>query len=616
MQNNQRQERSPNIRPAGGGAMLRGGQKPKDFKKSLIKLIKHLKPFYLGLIISLIFASFGAAFTIIGPRLAGEMTNEVQKGIMPFQTINLNKIASYGIWLIFLYVFSFVFSATQSLIMSDITQKTSKAFRSSIFMKINQLPLSYYDNHSFGDVLSRVTNDVDVIGQTLSQSLSQIIVSITSFIGVIIMMLTISWKLTIVAILFLPISFIIIRFVMKFSQKYFRSLQTNLGYINGHIEETYSAHNIIKVFDAGDKIKEEFDQYNGKLYQSAWRSQFFSGLMHPLMNFIMNISYVVITVYGGILAVAKEILIGDIQSLMIYIRLFTQPLVQLAQAATNLQSAVAAAERVFEFLAEEEVSDESNKQMKLTNVLGNVEFKNVKFGYLPNKTVIKNFNAKIDSGQKVAIVGPTGAGKTTLVNLLMRFYEIDEGDILIDGISINEMKREHVRSLFGMVLQDSWLFKGTIADNIAFGKNVTLAEIKEASKTANVDHFIESLPNGYEMVLGEDSNISQGQRQLFTIARAMIQDAPMLILDEATSSVDTRTEILIQDAMDKLMKGRTSFVIAHRLSTIKNADIIFVIKDGDIVESGKHEELLRLNGFYHELYQSQFENNSIVNGED
>lgn len=614
MQSNNRKDRSSNVRPMGGGAMMRGGQKPKDFKKSLIKLVKHLKPYYLGLTIALIFASFGAAFSIIGPRLTGKMTNEVQKAIMSFRNIDLEKIASYGIWLIILYVLSFIFSTIQAFIMSDITQKTTKKLRSEIFQKINKLPLSYYDNHSYGDVLSRVTNDVDMIGQTLSQSLGQIIVSVTTFIGVVIMMLTISWKLTIVAFVFLPISFSIIRFVMKFSQKYFRTLQTNLGAINGHIEETYSGHNVIKVFNASENVKKEFDQYNEKLYHSAWRSQFFSGLMHPLMNFIMNLSYVVISVYGGILAVSGEILVGDIQSLMIYIRLFTQPLVQLAQAATNLQSAIAASERVFEFLEAAEVVDQLEKEFKLKHVLGNVEFKNVKFGYLPDKTVIKRFNAKIESGKKVAIVGPTGAGKTTIVNLLMRFYEIDEGDILIDGISIKAMKRENVRSLFGMVLQDTWLFKGTISENIAYGKmDATLDDIKHACKMANVDHFIESLPSGYDMVLDEDSSISQGQKQLLSIARAMVQNAPMLILDEATSSVDTRTEIFIQDAMDKLMIGRTTFVIAHRLSTIKNADVIFVLKDGDIVESGKHLDLLNQNGFYAELYQSQFENNNNYN---
>ncbi|HBT59748.1 MAG TPA: hypothetical protein DEA45_02870, partial [Acholeplasmataceae bacterium] len=487
-------------------------------------------------------------------------------------------------------------------------QSTVKQYRTQISRKINRLPLAYFDNKSYGEVLSIVTNDIDTIGQALNQSVSQLITSATSIIGIVVIMITISIQLSIVSFVAIPLSFVAIMIVMKFSQKYFRSQQKSLGKINGHIEEIYSAHNVVKVFNASNKNLEKFETYNNEMEKSAYMSQFLSGLMMPITTFISNLSFLAVGVFGGILTVRGVILIGDIQSMIQYNRRVSQPLGQIAQSFNQVQSAIAASERVFEFLEQAEMTDESNLHQSVNSLEGNVTFKHVKFGYQPDKIIIKDFNLEATKGQKIAIVGPTGAGKTTLVNLIMKFYEINEGDILFDGVSIHELSREKIADLFAMVLQDAWLFKGTIYDNLTYGsKNVTQEEVIKAAQMANIHHFIESLPNGYQMILDEESGISQGQKQLFTIARAMVRNAPMLILDEATSSVDTRTEVLIQEAMDKLMHGRTTFVIAHRLSTIKNADIILVMNEGDIIESGNHQTLLKQNGFYANLYNSQFE---------
>lgn len=590
------------------------GEKPKSMKKALKQLVKYLKPHQVKLLMVMIFAMIGAAFSILGPRLLGNITNEVQKGITysPLTSSFILNINFDAIWtivyiLIGLYAGSYIFNLTQGIIITRLTQKITKQMRSNLFDKMDKLPLKYFDKTSHGDTLSRMTNDIDTIGQALNSSVSTLFSAVTLIIGVFIMMLTISWQLTIVAVLTLPLSALIMKLIMKRSQKYFRAQQKILGKLNGHIEESYSGQQIIKAFNAEEKAEETFDEHNSGLLNTAWKSQFFSGLMMPIMGFIGNLSYVAISVFGGILAVAGTLLIGDIQSMMQYIRTFSQPLGQIAQAMTQAQSALAASERVFEFLAEEEMEVEA-EAISLKAIKGEVEFKHVKFGYLEDKEIIHDLNVKIKAGQKIAIVGPTGAGKTTIVNLLMRFYEVNSGDILVDGVSTKRMSRDYVHELFGMVLQDTWLFKGTIKDNLVYGRrNASMEEIIEASKTANVHHFVKSLPFGYDMILDENSNISQGQKQLLTIARAMVADAPMLILDEATSSVDVRTEILIQEAMDQLMKDRTTFVIAHRLSTIKNADLILVLNEGNVIETGKHQELLDQNGFYADLYNSQFE---------
>jgi ATP-binding cassette, subfamily B, multidrug efflux pump len=616
MSNEQKKPVGPQQGPMGQGprGMMSGGEKPKSMKLALKKLITYLKPFIPQLLLIMIFAMTGAGFGILGPKLLGEITNTVQAGISfnPilgewFTNIDFNAIYQIVFILIGLYIASYGFNLTQGIMISRLTQKITKTLRTDLFNKMDKLPLKYFDKTSHGDTLSRMTNDIDTIGQALNSSVSQLFSSVTLIIGVFIMMLTISWQLTLVAIVSLPLSAMIIKFIMKRSQKYFRGQQKTLGKLNGHIEEAYSGQQILKSFKAEGKSQAIFDAHNKDLYNTSWKSQFFSGLMMPIMNFVGNISYVAISVLGGILAVSGKIMIGDIQSMLQYVRTFSQPLGQIAQAMTQAQSALAASERVFEFLAEEEMSIE-NDAVQLTNVKGDVEFKHVKFGYNPELEIIHDFNVKIKAGQKVAIVGPTGAGKTTIVNLLMRFYEVNSGDILVDGRSTKQMTRTNVHELFGMVLQDTWLFKGSIKDNLIYGKrDATMDEIIEASKTANVHHFIKSLPFGYDAILDENSQISQGQKQLLTIARAMVADAPMLILDEATSSVDVRTEILIQEAMDRLMKGRTTFVIAHRLSTIKNADIILVLKDGNVIETGHHQELLDRKGFYADLYNSQFE---------
>ena len=590
--------------PAGRGGT---GEKAKNFKKSIKQLLIHLKPYWLPIIIALIFACAGTVFSILGPKILSKITEEIILGILPGASINFVKITTIGLWLVVLYCVSAIFSFTQNFIMSKVTAKISKGLRQDISKKINKLPLKYFDRQSYGDILSRVTNDVDTISQTLSQSLSQMITSITMLIGIVVMMFTISWKLTLVALVSVPISTILVMIFVKISQKHFRNQQNSLGEMNGHIEESYSAHNVIKVFSGEEKAEEKFDAINETLYKSGYKAQFFSGLMMPMMNFVGNISYVVVCIIGGSIALNDITFIASIVAFIQYIRQFNQPIQQVASIAGTLQSTTAAAERVFEFLGEEELANEDDKNAVIKNFKGKVEFKNVCFGYTPDKEIIHNFSEVALPGQKVAIVGPTGAGKTTLVNLLMRFYEVNSGEILIDGVPIQDMKRSYVRSLFGMVLQDTWLFEGTIKENIAYGKpNATDEEIHKACEAANIDHFIRTQPGSYNMVLDEDANLSQGQKQLMTIARAMVENAPMLILDEATSSVDTRTEELIQEAMDKLIKGRTSFVIAHRLSTIKNADLILVMKNGNVIETGKHEELLTKNGFYAELYNSQF----------
>jgi len=617
MSNEQKKSIVPQARPGmgqGPRGMMSVGEKPKSMKAALKTLVRYLKPFVPQLVIIMAFAMTGAAFGILGPRLLGEITNEVQAGISYnpllgqwLTDIDFTAIYRIVFILIGLYVASYGFNLTQGVMISRLTQKITKTLRTDLYNKMDRLPLKYFDKTSHGDTLSRMTNDIDTIGQALNSSVSQLFSSVTLIIGVFIMMLTISWQLTLVALIALPLSAMIIRLIMKRSQKYFRGQQKTLGLLNGHIEEAYSGQQILKSFKAEGKSQMIFDGHNKDLYNTSWKSQFFSGLMMPIMNFVGNISYVAISVLGGILAISGKIMIGDIQSMLQYVRTFSQPLGQIAQAMTQAQSALAASERVFEFLKEEEMSTELDTT-KLADVKGDVEFKHVKFGYSPELEIIHDFNIKIKSGQKVAIVGPTGAGKTTIVNLLMRFYEVNSGDILVDGISTKQMSRTNVHELFGMVLQDTWLFQGTIRENLVYGKrDATMEEVIEAAKTANVHHFIKSLPFGYDAVLDENSQISQGQKQLLTIARAMVADAPMLILDEATSSVDVRTEILIQEAMDRLMKGRTTFVIAHRLSTIKNADIILVLKEGNIIETGQHQELLDQNGFYADLYKSQFE---------
>ena len=524
--------------------------------------------------------------------------------------INLDSIFRIAIFLVILYIISYFANFFQGFLMATVNQRVSKNLRTAISDKINRLPLKYFDSMSYGEVLSRVTNDVDTIGQALNNSVNTLVGAAALFIGSLIMMFVTNWIMALSGVIATIIGFVIMIVIISKSQKYFMEQQAVLGQVNGIVEECYSGQEIIKAYNAEQETGEFFEKENTRLYKSAWKSQFYSGLMQPIMGFIGNFSYVVVCVVGAVLVYYNIINFSVIIAIMIYIRLFTQPLAQMAQGVTNLQSAAAASERVFEFLEQPELSDESNLTKRLENseIKGNVEFKHVKFGYVPEKIIIKDFSAKIKAGQKVAIVGPTGAGKTTLVNLLMKFYDVTDGDILIDGVSIKELTRENVHSIFGMVLQDTWLFQGTIKDNVRYSReDVTDEQIINACVECGIDHFVKTLPNGYDTILDDNTNISAGQKQLLTIARAMVENAPMLILDEATSSVDTRTEILIQNSMDKLTENRTSFVIAHRLSTIKNADIIFVMKDGDIIEMGNHEELLAKNGFYAELYNSQFE---------
>lgn len=590
------------------------GQKPKNFKQSMKKLIRHLKPFHKPILIALILAAASTIFNIFGPRLIGDMINAVSDGISaigPNQfdvNIDFNLINRLGFILIGLYVTSYLFNIAQSFLLTKVTQRLNQSFRNEVSQKINRMPLAYFDTRSYGDVLSVVTNDIDTISNSLNQAVTAMITSITSMVGILIMMLTISWELTLVTLALLPLSILAIKIIMGNARKYFRAQQKTLGLLNGHIEEMYSGHQLIKVFNAKQKVEGEFIENNEILESSAYKSQFLSGLMMPVMGFIGNLSYISVAVFGGFLAATKRLEVGYILSMIQYNRRFTNPMDQIAQSLTQLQSAAAAAERVFEFLEEKEMADESALADTILNKSGNIEFNHVKFGYTADRVIIKDFSLSAKSGQKIAIVGPTGAGKTTLVNLLMKFYEINSGDIIIDGQSIHTLKREAVHQQFGMVLQDAWLFTGSIYDNLRYGNpKVTKAEVKQAAILANIDHFIESLPGGYDYIMTEESGISSGQKQLLTIARAMVTNAPMLILDEATSSVDTRTEMLIQKAMDNLMQNRTSFVIAHRLSTIKNADIILVMNEGDIIESGNHDALMAKDGFYAKLYQSQFD---------
>ena len=646
--------------PMGG---MGTGEKAKDFKGTIKKLIKYLSDFRWQMLMVLVFAIGSTIFAIASPKILGGATNqivddyanmkayeaitsklpkgvslpagttgadvlkrlpnksEIEKQIPSSQLESIKKLDFSrrpefhfdAIWriiilLVGMYVLSAIFRYIQTWIMTQVTQTVTFRMRQQLSEKINRLPLSYFDKQTYGEVLSRITNDVDTISQTLNQSLSQILTSTVTVLGILVMMLSISWQMSLVALLVLPLAGGVITLIAKSSQKQFLRQQTQLGELNGHIEEMYGGHQVMRVFNGQKKSIAKFSKINNRLQESAWKAQFFSGLIHPIINFISNIGYVAMTILGGWLAINGRLKIGDIQAFIQYVDQFNQPLVQVANIANILQSTAAAAERVFEFLDEPEEAVESNNLVKLSGVKGEVEFDNVVFGYKPDQTIIKGLSAHIKPGQRVAIVGPTGAGKTTLVNLLMRFYEINSGSIKIDGVDIRKMKRSDVRQMFGMVLQDTWLFNGTIRQNLMYGNpKATEEEMIKIAKEAHVDHFVRSLPAGYDMVLGEEAaNISQGEKQLLTIARAMLEKAPMLILDEATSSVDTRTEVLIQKAMDKLMQGKTSFVIAHRLSTIRDADLILVVKDGNIIEQGNHETLLKRNGFYAELYNSQF----------
>ena len=578
-----------------------------NLKVSLLKLLKYIKR-YLPLIIpALLLAVVSSIFSIIGPDKLSDITDEITKGLIT--GINLDKVKEIGIFLIVIYSLGAIFSYIEGFIMAIVTNKCAKKLRSEISNKINKLPLKYFDQNSYGDVLSRVTNDVDTIAQSLNQSLGNLVSAITLFIGALIMMFVTNATMAITAILASLIGFIIMGLILKNSQKYFNQQQKELGNLNGHIEEVYSGHNIVKVYNAMEEETQKFDEINERLYKSNRKSQFLSGLMPPIMSFIGNFGYVAVCVVGAILVIDNKISFGVIVAFMIYIRLFTNPLTQIAQAFVSLQSTGAASDRVFTFLEEEEMSKETTKEvLNKETAKGNIEFKNIEFGYNDDKTIIKNFSAKAKAGNKIAIVGPTGAGKTTIVNLLMKFYDIKKGDIIIDGKSIHDLTRENVHDLFTMVLQDTWLFNGTIKENIKYNNEKTTdKEIQEVCKVVGLDHYIKTLPKGYDTVLNEVESLSSGQKQLLTIARAMLEKKPFLILDEATSSVDTRTEELVQDAMDKLTKGKTSFIIAHRLSTIKNADLILVLKEGNIIEQGNHKELLEKNGFYADLYNSQFQ---------
>ena len=606
------ENRGPRRGPMGHGRM--GGEKAKDFKGTMGKLIKYMSAFKIQMLFVVIFAIGGTVFNIIGPKILGKATTEIFNGLVSKVSggsgMDFEKIATILLTALALYVTSALCSLVQGFLMTGVSQKTTYRLRKEISQKINRMPMNYFDTRTHGEVLSRVTNDVDTLGQSLNQSATQIITSTTTIIGVLVMMLSISPLMTLVALLILPVSLGMISFVMKHSQKYFKGQQEYLGNVNGQVEEVYSGHNIVKAFNKEKDVIKEFEKTNDKLYDSAWKSQFLSGMMMPIMQFVGNLGYVGVVILGGVLAAKKTIEVGDIQSFIQYVRNFTQPIQQLAQVANMLQSTAAASERVFEFLEEEEEDQTVPNPVSVEGLEGNVTFEHVHFGYNEDKIIINDFSVDVKEGQKIAIVGPTGAGKTTMIKLLMRFYDVNSGAILIDGHNVKDFNRSELRQMFGMVLQDTWLFHGSIKDNIKYGKlDATDEEVIEAAKAARVHRFVQTLPGGYDMELNEEaSNVSQGQKQLLTIARAILADPKILILDEATSSVDTRTEIQIQKAMDTLMKGRTSFVIAHRLSTIRDADVILVMKDGDIVEQGNHEELLAKNGFYADLYNSQFEN--------
>ncbi|MDF1510755.1 ABC transporter ATP-binding protein [Robertmurraya sp. DFI.2.37] len=582
------------------------GARPTNIKKAMQQLIGYCRKYLAIILLALILGMTGAIFNIVGPDFLSQMTDLIGEGLMA--EMDLDAIVHLAVILAILYGLGFLFNYVQGFIMATVTQKVTKRLRADISTKINRLPLKYFDKTSYGDILSRVTNDIDLIAQTMNQSLGMLVTSVTMFLGSLVMMFYTNWIMALSAVLSTIVGFGFMSLIISKSQRHFIQQQKELGMLNGHIEETYAGHNVVKVYNGEKEAKKVFHDINTRLYDSAWKSQFMSGLMMPLMMFIGNFGYVVVCIVGALLVHNGTVSFGVIVAFMIYIRLFTQPLSQLAQVATSLQSTAAASERVFEFLEEEELVNESDKAERLETAKGDVEFRNVSFGYSEDKLVINHFSARAKAGQKVAIVGPTGAGKTTLVNLLMRFYEVNDGEIFIDGVPISKLTRENIHDLFCMVLQDTWLFEGTIRENIKYSKDyVTDEQVEEACKAVGLHHFVQTLPQGYDTVLDDKANLSSGQKQLITIARAMVENAPLLILDEATSSVDTRTEALIQKAMDKLMVGKTSFVIAHRLSTIKNADLIMVMKDGDIIESGNHEELLMKKGFYFELYNSQFD---------
>lgn len=588
-------------------------EKAKDFKGTVKKLWRYLSKYKIALIIVILFTIASTVFSVVGPKTLGNATTELFNGVISKYTggagINFTKIGKILLFLLALYICSAIFSYIQGIIMTNISQNLAYRLRKEVSKKINKLPMKFYDNKTHGEILSVITNDIDTLSQNLNIEATQVISSVATIIGILIMMFSIDWIMTLVALLTLPLSIVIIAFIMKKSQGYFKSQQDYLADVNGEVEEMFSNQSVIRVFNAENKMISKFEYDNNKLADVAWKSNFVSGLMHPIMNFVGNLGYVVIAILGSYFAIIGRITVGNIQSFIQYTKNFTNPIAQIAQISNMLQSMVAASERVFEFLDEEEEKEKNKKFIPTNKIEGSVEFKNVKFGYNQDKIIINDFSAKVKPGQKIAIVGPTGAGKTTIVKLLMRFYDLNSGKILVDGHNINDYRKEDIRGLFGMVLQDTWLFNGTIMENIRYGRlEATDDEVIEACKMAHVHHFIQTLPDGYNMILNEETtNISGGQKQLLTIARAILADPKILILDEATSSVDTRTEILIQKAMDKLMEGRTSFIIAHRLSTIKNADLILVMDSGDIVEQGTHEELLKKNGFYAKLYNSQFE---------
>lgn len=600
--------------PMGGPRKGQTLDKAKDFKGTTKKLIKnYLSKYKIGLIIVFIFAVGSTIFSIVGPKILGNATTEIFNGLVNKLSgnggIDFGKVGSILLTVLALYVISAIFSFIQGFTMTQIAQKLTYRLRKDLSEKINKLPMNYFDKKTNGEVLSVITNDIDTLGMNLNQSVTQIITAICTLVGILIMMLSISWQMTLISIIVMPIGAFLVKIIVGKSQKYFKKQQDYLGHVNGQVEEIYSGLTVVKAFNGEEKAKEEFSKANTELYKSAWRSQFLSGLMHPIMNFVSNIGYVGVAIAGGYLAIEGKITVGNIQSFIQYNKQFTQPINQIAQVSAMLQAMLAASERVFDFLEEDEEIETAKEGVTTEGLKGNIKFDHVKFGYNPENIVIKDFNADVHEGQKIAIVGPTGAGKSTMVKLLMRFYDVTDGTILVDGHNVKDFKRGDLRQMFGMVLQDTWLFNGTVKDNIKYGReDATDDEVIEAAKAAHVHHFIKTLPNGYNSVLSEEtSGVSAGQKQLLTIARVILADPKILILDEATSSIDTRTEIEIQKAMDNLMKGRTSFIIAHRLSTIKNADLILVMDHGDIVEQGTHEELLSMGGFYEKLYNSQFE---------
>lgn len=603
--------------PMGGpGRGMLPGEKPKDFKNSIEKLVRYLGRYWYAIVAVMIFAAVSTVFSVAGPKVMARATNALVEGlgkkIAGTGSIDFTYIAKVLLFTLGLYICSAVFSFIQGMIMTGITQKTCYRMRKEISEKINRMPMKYFESRTYGEVLSRITNDVDTLGQSLNQSVTQIITSVATLVGTLVMMISISGIMTLISLVILPVSAILISFIIKHSQKYFRQQQEYLGHINGQVEEVYGGHLVVQAYNKQESTIKKFEDTNQILFQSAWKSQFLSGLMQPIMQFVGNLGYVGVAISGGLLAIRGTIGVGEIQAFIQYVRNFTQPIQQIAQVANMLQSMSAASERVFEFLDEEEEELTVEHAVHLDHVDGYVDFSHVSFGYNPGQIIIRDFSAHVTPGQKIAIVGPTGAGKTTMVKLLMRFYDVTGGEIQVDGHDIRDFNRQELRDAFGMVLQDTWLFKGSIMENIRYGRlDATDEEVIEAAKAAHAHHFIQTLPGGYQMELNEDaSNVSQGQKQLLTIARAILADNPVLILDEATSSVDTRTEVRIQKALDNLMRGRTSFIIAHRLSTIRNADLILVMKDGDIIEQGTHEQLLAQKGFYADLYNSQFEENA------